>query len=239
MKYSIRNTAVVACMALLAPPIRGQTQTPPQIVVTGTGEARIAPDRATIMFGVQSRAATAAAAGSENARRLRAVIDTLRSMGLGADQLSTVNYSVSPEMQYSPSGNQPPRVTGYVVTNSVRADLHRIDDVGRVIDGALAKGANEVTSLQLMTSKGDSTRRAALAAAVADARAQAEVLARAAGGTLGALIELSSAQEPIRPILQPLMRASSAMASTRTPIEAGEQTITATVTARWTFVGGR
>jgi uncharacterized protein YggE len=239
MRNSIWNTAVVACVPLLAPAVLAQTPAPSQIVVTGTGEARVVPDRATIVFGVQSRATTAAAAGSDNARRLRAVLDTLKSMGLSGDQLSTVNYSVSPEMQYSPTGNQPPKVTGYVVNNSVRADLHRIDDVGRAIDAALAKGANEVTSLQLTTSKGDSIRRVALAAAVADARAQAEVLARAAGGTLGGLIELSSAQEPIRPILQPMMRVSAAMAPTRTPIEAGEQTTTATVTARWTFVGGR
>lgn len=212
---------------------------PPQIVVSGTGEARISPDRATVVLGVQSRAASVSAASSDNARRLRAILDTLKSMGLAGEQLATMNYTVSPEMQYSPTGNQPPKVTGYVVTNSVRADVRRIDDVGSVIDAALAKGANEVSSLQFYSSKADSTRRAALAAAVSDARAQAEVLARAAGGSLGALIELSSAQEPIRPIAQPLMRTAAAMAPARTPIEAGEQTVTATVTARWTFVSGR
>jgi uncharacterized protein YggE len=210
---------------------------PSQIIVTGTGEAHVTPDRATIMFGVQSRATTAAAAASDNARRLRAVIDTLRAMGLASDQIATVSYNVSPEMQYPTTGGQPPKVTGYVVTNSIRADLHKIEDVGRMIDAALAKGANEVTSLQLMSSKADSTRRAALAAAVADARAQAETLARAAGGSVGALIEISSAQEPIRPIAQPLMRATAAMAPIRTPIEPGDQTVTATVTVRWTFVG--
>jgi hypothetical protein len=209
-----------------------------QIVVTGTGEARVAADRATILVGVQSRGATAAAAANDNARRVRAVLDTLRVLGVGADQLSTVNYNVSPEMQYPPSGGQPPKVTGYVVTNSVRVDRLRIEEIGRVIDAALAKGANEVAGLSLFSSKADSTRRAALAAALADARAQAEVLARAAGGTLGSLIELSSAQEPIRPVLQPLMRATAAMA-VQTPIESGEQTVSATVTARWTFVGGR
>ncbi len=130
---------------------------------------------------------------------------------------------------------QTPRVTGYVVTNSVRAEVRRLDDVGGVIDAALSKGANEVASLQFYSSKADSTRRTALAAAVADARAQAEVLARAAGGSLGSLLELSSAQEPIRPIPQPLMRMTAAMAQVRTPIEPGEQTITATVTVRWAF----
>lgn len=207
------------------------TPTPPQVVVTGTGEARVAPDRAVVLLGVQSRATTAATAAAENARRVRAILDTLKSMGLGSEQLTTVNYSVSPEM----TGMQAPKVTGYVVTNSIRADVRRLDDVGGVIDAALAKGANEIASLQFYSSKADSTRRAALSAAVADARAQAEVLARAAGGSLGPLIELSSAQEPIRPIQQPLMRMAAAMGPIRTPIEPGEQTVVATVTVRWAF----
>jgi uncharacterized protein len=236
----MRTTAVlcvlIASSTFASSGARAQASSPPpQIVVTGTGEAHVTPDRAVVVVGVQSRATTAAAAASDNARRIRAVIDTLKASGLGADQISTANYNVSPEMQYPTGGNQPPRVTGYVVTNSVRADIRRIDDVGRVIDASLAKGANEVASLQLYSSRADSTRRAALAAAVADARAQAEVLARAAGGSVGSLIEVSSTQEPIRPMLQPLMRAA-AMAPGVTPIEPGEQTVTATVTARWVFV---
>lgn len=232
----MRNATLLAVLcaglSLGAKPVSAQgTPAPPQIVVTGTGEARVAPDRAIVLLGVQSRATTVAAAAAENARRIKAILDTLKSMGLSGEQLMTVNYSVSPEM----TGMQTPKVTGYVVTNSVRAEVRRLDDVGAVIDASLAKGANEISSLQFYSSKADSTQRAALAAAVADARAQAEVLARAAGGTLGPLIELSSAQEPIRPIAQPLMRVSAAMASVRTPIEPGEQTIMATVTARWTF----
>ncbi|MGH7616415.1 MAG: SIMPL domain-containing protein [Gemmatimonadaceae bacterium] len=219
---------------------QSQTQSSsPQVVVTGSGEARISPDRATVMLGVQSRAATVSAASADNSRRLRAILDTLKAMGLTNEQLATVNYSVSPEMQYSPTGGQPPRVIGYVVTNSIRADVHRLDDVGGVIDASLSKGANEVSSLQFYSSKADSTRRVAMTAAVADARTQAEVLARAAGGSLGPLIELSSTQEAIRPIPQPMMRVAATAAPVRTPIEAGEQTVTATVTVRWTFVSGR
>jgi hypothetical protein len=219
--------------------VRGQAVPPavtgPQIVVTGTGESTVSPDRATIFLGVQTRATTAAGAGSENARRVRLVLDTLRAVGLTSEQLSTVNYNVSPEMQYSPNGQTPPKVVGYVVTNSVRAELRRLDDVARVIDAALAKGANEVSSLQLYSSKADSARRAALASAVADARADAETLARAAGGSLGMLIELTSVESPIRPI----MTRGEAMAVAKTPIEGGTQTITATVTARWTLLGGK
>lgn len=188
------------------------------------------------MLGVQSRATTVAQAANDNARRQRAIIDTLRAMGFGSDQISTVNYNVSPEMQYPP--NQSPKVTGYVVTNTVRVSLRRIEDVGRTIDAALAKGANEVSGIQFTSSRADSARRAAISEAVANARADAEAMAKAAGGSLGALIEVASGVEPIRPFEVSVARAKMAAAAP-TPIEPGQLTVSATVTARWTFVPGR
>src|SRR6185312_7080309 len=101
---------------------------------------------------------------------------------------------VQPEMQYSPNGTTPPRVTGYIVTNTVRADVRRLDDVAKLIDASLAKGANEISSLQFYSSKADSVRRAALAIAVADARADAVALAQAAGASLGPLLEMSTSE---------------------------------------------
>lgn len=212
----------------------GGSPAPAQIVTTGTGETRVSPDRATIFVGVQSRATTAAAAAADNAKRQRAILDTLRVLGLGSDQLSTMNYNVAPEIQYNPN-NQPPRVTGYTVTNTVRADVRKLDDVARLIDAALAKGANEISGLQFYSSKADSARRVAMALAVANARADAETLARAAGGTLGALLELSTGTS-IRPMQENIGVAAMA-ARGPTPIEPGQQSVTASVMTRWMFVG--
>lgn len=210
--------------------------TPPQIVSTGSGDVSVTPDRATIFIGVQTRSTTVGPAATENARRLRAILDTLRAQGLGSEQLSTLNYSVTPEMQYAP--NQNPKVTGYIVRNTVRASLRRIEDVGRVIDAALAKGANEISSLQFTSSKADSLRRVAMAEAVADARADAEAIARAAGGTLGQLLEATTSSPP-RPFQEIAFGKAQMAAAAPTPIEPGEQTISVTVTARWAFVAGR
>ena len=237
MRKSIVGIAFYTAAALLATEgVYAQASgasAPPQIITTGTGEVRIAPDRATIFVGVQSRATTAAAASSDNARRQRAILDTLRVLGLGSDQLSTMNYNVAPEIQYNPN-NQPPRVTGYTVTNTVRADVRQLGDVARLIDGALAKGANEISGLQFYSSKADSARRVAMSIAVANARADAETLAKAAGGALGALLELSTTSS-IRPMSESFGVAGMA-ARAPTPIEPGQQSITATVMTRWAFV---
>lgn len=233
----LASLTLVASGALVPPACIAQApaSTPPQIVATGTGEATVTPDRATVFIGVQTRSTTVGPAAAENARRQRAILDTLRALGLGSDQLATLNYSVSPEMQYAP--NQAPKVTGYVVRNTVRADLRRIDDVGKVIDASLAKGANEISSLQFTSSKADSIRRVALAAAVADARADAEAIAKAAGGTLGQLLEATTSSLP-RPF-QEIALGKAMAAAAPTPIEPGQQTISVTVSARWAFVAAR
>jgi uncharacterized protein len=235
-------TLALSSTAATGPALRAQASGSPsptvqsQILTSGRAEARIAPDRATITVGVESRGATAAAAGADNARRQRAILDTLRSLGLTSDLLSTENYAVSPEMQY-PQGGQP-RVTGYTVSNTVRVEVHRLEDVPRIIDASLAKGANQIASLQFYSSKADSVRRVALARAVANARADAEVLARAAGGSLGALLELSTEPNEVRPVAVPIAMARMS-ASAPTPIEPGEATISAYVSARWALQGAR
>jgi len=232
-------TVQATTMGMLGAPrsfAQGSPSAPPQVVTTGTGEVQLSPDRASVMLGVQSRAATVAQATADNSRRQRAIIDTLRGLGLGSDQIMTLNFNVSPDMQYPPNGT--PRVVGYVVTNTVRASLRRVEDVGRTIDAALSKGANEVSGVEFTSSRADSARRAAITEAVAHARADAEVMAKAAGGSLGQLLEVVSGVEPIRPFEATMARARVAAAAP-TPIEPGQLTVTATVTARWVFVPSR
>jgi uncharacterized protein len=215
---------------------QGMMTPPPQVVVSAQGEMRIVPDRANVMIGVQSRAKTAAMAGSENARRQRAIIDTLRAIGLTAEQITTQGYNVYPETRYDQSTQQS-IVTGYVVSNMVRAELRSVDQVGRVIDAALAKGANQISSLDFYSSNVDEARRAALASAVAKARADADALARAAGGSLGGLLEVASMDIGEPPIIRKTMAmaAESRMANP-TPIEAGSEVFRVSVTTRWLFV---
>jgi uncharacterized protein len=234
--YSRSIAHAVVALAIVTPlgaQQTGQGLPVPQIVTSGEGEVRATPDRATIFIGVQTRAATAAAAAAENARRQTAVIDTLRRLGLAADQITTTGYQVMPETRFDP-GTQQARVTGYVVSNMVRAELRRVDQVAPVIDGALARGANQINRLIFSASNADQLRRAAMDSAVAQARADAEVLARAAGGRLGTLIELTSGGT-MRPFMDMGMVATREAVQS-TPIEPGQTTVTASVTTRWQFI---
>jgi uncharacterized protein YggE len=213
---------------------------PPQIAVSGVGETRVTPDRAIINIGVFSRATTAALAARENARKQQAIIDTLRALGIGREQISTSQFNVQPEMRHLPQSGRN-EITGYSVNNTVRVEIRQLDQVAPAIDAALAKGANQINSLDFFVFNADEPRRRALTQAIERARADAEAMARAAGGSLGTLLELSTGYAPV-----PVMRQEMAMAAaTRmqadvaTPIEPGEERIRAVVTARWQFVPGR
>lgn len=235
MKNIIRAAALSAIFAA-ASQAQAPAVQPPRITTSGEAQVRVTPDRATVLVGVQTRGATAAAAGTMNARIQKAILDTLKAMGLGSDQLATQNYSVNPEMQYPPTGG-PGKVVGYTVSNVVRVELRRVEQVGPVIDASLAKGANQINSVQFTSSTAAEARRTAMGDAVRDARADAEALARAAGGSLGPVIEIQSSAPPIRPMFAEVAMRSAAKAMD-TPIEPGEQVISATVSVVWQFVPG-
>ena len=236
----MRKTLGLALIMVGAPLAAQQTaiNTPidqlSQIAVAARGEIHVAPDRATIQISVQTRATTAAAAANENATKQAAVIAALRALGLGADQISTTNYNVYPEQRYEP--NKEPTVIGYNVTNTLSVDVRRLGQVGPIIDAALSKGANMITSLQFYASNTEEARRTAIGSAVQKARADADAAARAAGGSVGELLEINIGAYSAPPP-RPMLRVNAAMADQApTPINPGEQTLSVDVSTRWRFI---
>ncbi len=218
------------------PPVGGFREPPPSISGSSTSNVKFTPDRATVRISVQTRATSAAVAGSENATKQNAVLGALRSLGLPNDQLSTTDYSVTPEYRYEQ--NKSPALIGYTVTNTILADVRDLKILGRVLDAALGNGANMVSSLDFYASNTDAARKEAIAAAVQKARAEAEIAARAAGGTLGDLISLNIDAGNAFPPPRPMMRMAASAQAESTPINPGEQTLTVGVSAQWHYVPG-
>ena len=232
------NRIGLICVLLAPLTIQGQDNLTaltavPQIAVTGRGEVKVSPDRATLQVSVQTRGATAAVASAENASRQQSVMTALRGLGFSNDQLSTINYNVYPEQRFDPG--KEPVIVGYNVTNTILVDVRKLNQVGPAIDAALSHGANMITSLQFYASNTEAARRLAIAAAIEKARADADVAARAAGGSLGSLLEISvGAYNPPPP--RPIMMARTADAvQLSTPINPGEETLAVEVTTRWRF----
>ena len=207
----------------------------PVISSSASAMTKFTPDRATISIAVQTKAPTAAAAAADNARRQSAVLASLRALGMSNDQLSTTGYSVNPEYRYDP--NRTPTLTGYTVTNTILADVHDLKQIGKVLDTALANGSNVISSLDFYSSNTDAARQQALSDAVTKARAQADVAARAAGGTVGALVRLSiGGANPPTPRMMDFAAKAVAAPSVETQINPGQQTVTMSVSGEWRFM---
>ena len=213
----------------------------PEITTSGRGEVHLSPDYAYVIVGVTTQSPSAVQTASQNAAKVAAVVGALKALGLTEQQVTTAGYNLTQYYEYPK--NQPPRLAGFTARNILRAEVRRLDDLGKVIDAAINAGATDVSSIQYLASNTDEARRTALSTAVQQARNDAEVMARAAGGRLGRLIAVSSSG-----VLQPIMLRGASLEGNAmltgssqampTPINPGELNVVSTVFTRWEFIGG-
>ncbi|MFO7167444.1 MAG: SIMPL domain-containing protein [Chloroflexota bacterium] len=222
-------TAVALLLALLAGvvgmlyarPVGAQTATGitgmRQVTVQGHGEATGRPDTATVQIGVETQASTAAEATEQNNAQAQAIIQRLRDLGVAEKDIQTSNFSVMPI--YGDDGRQ---VTGYRVSNIVSVTIRNLDEAGALLDQVVEAGANSIYGVSFSVEDPEGLLNQAREQAVQNARARAETLARAAGGSLGQVLVVSDvAAQP--PIPMPMVRAEAAQAVDAVPVQPGEQ----------------
>ena len=233
----MRYVLITAALAMIAAPANAQqpAERPDRVInVNATGTVQREPDRAVITVAVESSAANAQTAATTNARKMDSVIAALRRVGILPPKVRTISYELHPEYA-QPTRENPnptPRVIGYRAINMVVVEVDTISRVGAVIDATVASGANRIHNLSFEIKDSESARLEALRIAVQRARAEAEVLATAAGQRLGVPVSISSSShyQPVAYRMQAQM-GDMAMAPPPppTPIEGGTLTIVANV----------
>ena len=223
--------AWIAAVLFVAPLGAQQpAEAPPQIVTSGRAQAVIPPDEAQVSVAVETTASTASAAASRNASRMNAVRQALIALGIPAANITTANFSVVPNM-VTRDGKS--RQEGYAAANEVIVRTQVLDQVGAIIDAALQGGAERIGYVAFSSTRIAQARRTALSEAVTQARADAEAMAVAAGGTLGTLLDMSTTNGGPPMSLRIRGASSYAAATTVTP---GDISVDVSVTARWRFV---
>ncbi len=208
---------------------------PRTISVSGTGRVSVVPDVADLRLGVTITTKTVESARSANATVMTGVIGALRELAIAPEDIQTTNLTLSPAYDYS-SNRNPPRLTGYTLTNAVAVTVRDLATVGAVIDGSLGAGATSLDSISFRNRESAAAENAARQAAVADARAKAEVLAAAAGVSIAGVAAITEAgTAEVAPMDRGGM-AKMAMADASTPVEAGTNEIAISVSV--TFLLG-
>jgi uncharacterized protein len=199
------------------------------LTVTGQGAVSAAPDEARVAVGVTTQARSAAIAMRDNGQAMAAVMARLAEAGIAAADLRTTALSLQPVWEYGSSRDGTQRISGFVAANMLDVRVRDLDALGGVLDAALGDGANTLGGIAFAIADDRALRDAARRAAVADAMARAQVLAEAAGVTLGPVIEISEGGGG-RPV--PFARMEMAMADS-VPVAPGEMSIEAQVTMTW------
>lgn len=234
MNYAAVRSVMLAC-ALFAAAVHGEVVEQPRAVhVSGHGEVRAEPDRATLTLGVESRRPALADARAEVARTVEAVLALTREMKIESKLVRATRIHMQPEYQWGPGGGER-KLLGYYVSRQVEVELRDLDKLGQLMERAPDVGVNQLGDPQLDSSRRKELEREALAKAVADARLNAEVVAKAVGATLGParIVNASTGHEPPRPIL--LTRAAMAAGAPEAAgtYQSGEMTFSATITVQY------
>jgi uncharacterized protein len=209
---------------------------PAQIVVSGSADVLWPVDRASFSIGISTQGISAASASAENARLSKEVLTALDSVKLKRSEVTRSQLTVSPRWEYDSA--HAPRRKGYRATNTMEIETLNLSQIGTYIDAALEAGATDISQVEFGTQDTSVARHKALAQAVANAKNDAEVIAHAGGGSLGALLLLST-ERPEGPIGVNYVEVTAGrrvQEQVATEVIPSQTKVTATVVARWKFV---
>ena len=224
-------TALLVCSSAAAEPSARIVR------VSGYGIVSAQPDKAFVTLGVESRKPALDDARAEVSATVDRVLALTRELGIDSKQVEATRLSIQPE--YSWLEKERKRVMlGYIVGRQVDVELRDLEKLGALLERSVDVGINQVSGPVLDSSRRDELQRQAMAKAVADARLNAETLARAAGAQLGPVRDLDVTGVPARPTIAaaPRYAAADAAMAIESVYQAGELDFTTTVTAAYDLV---
>lgn len=176
----------------------------PAVTVLGTGQVLDTPDVLTVSVGVSSQQATPALALAAANAGTQRIIDTLHANGVADRDIQTQFVSFSRAWQPS----------GWQAGNQLTVKLRDMTHAGQTLAAAASAGGNDADFWGVSFDFQDNTRLlgGARAAAMADARTQAQDFANAAGRHLGSVRTITE-QVSSNPTPQPCCVGSSGAAA--------------------------
>jgi uncharacterized protein len=208
------------------------------LFVSGTAFTKVKPDRVVISIGVEATNKTAKASLAANSESMNKIISALRNSGVKENETSTSSFTISPNYNYTESGTIL-NITGFTVTNSIQIDSSTLENLSSWIDAAVASGANSINSIDFRISndKLEDTKNMLIKDAIANAREKADIVSSELGLkvigvksiTVGEFDYIQPPQPYMEKRFDAAAGASAGAATATTPILAGEQEVSASV----------
>ena len=203
------------------------------VIMQGQGTVSAMPDMAVVSGGVVTRARRMGDAMHQNAETMAKVVAALKALGITDKQITTRDFRFDPQYETDDRGNRDSsgRIVGYTVANQIAVTLAELGKAGDILDALIESGANESATVDFQIKDSRALEMEARDLAGKDAMQRAQTYAREVGAELG----------PVRSIREGYSNDASGGVETvvvtaekaGTRIEAGEQSISASVTVVW------
>ncbi len=182
-------------------PFRGSQIEIPKITVSGSGEMNVSPDTAKFTATISKDAKTMAEAQKKASEQGNALIEKLIAVGISEKDIKTEGFNAYPKyenraeiampcsMNYCPPVNSNPVIVGYTVshTYSIKVrDLDKASDIAKLITDA---NISSVSGPEFVVDDSVAVKNEARDKAIADAKAQAKILAQQLGVRLGKIVD--------------------------------------------------
>jgi uncharacterized protein YggE len=171
------------------------------ITVTGTGKAAAVPDTAEVTFTVQESAPAVADAQTKATNRTNDALAAMKKDGIADKDVTTLSYNITPQYDTTVSPCPPGvyctqsvnrnKIVGYEVTETIQVKVRDTGDVGQVLQDLGSLGVQNVSGPDFVLDDPHAVTNEARANAIADAKAQAELLAKQLGVHLGTVVSYS------------------------------------------------
>jgi uncharacterized protein YggE len=190
---------LLAALLILPAPVLAADEPSPRIMVSGNGSVSTPPDTAVIGYSVRGEGTTSDEAVAALAARRKAIDSGVASLGPAEPRAGEMQVlEVRGRDCFNANNGNRPRlstgecaVTGYVATLTIEIRTTRVKDSGTIVGLIGRLGGTNPRIERFLLANATDARRRALAAALADARRDAEALAAGAGVKLGGLLSAS------------------------------------------------
>jgi uncharacterized protein YggE len=206
-----------------------------EIVARGSGEVHARPDSVRVDVGVEAEATTLDEVRTTVDGAMEKVIRALKAMDVGGIAIETRSIHFSP-VYGPPRDNRPQAIVGYTGSNHVLVTAEDVPDKelaarsARIVDTALAAGANNVGAIDFYLADPSEAEDKALTLAVQSAESDARTMAKAADVTLAGPVSIEENSPSRGPRALVL-----AVPMVATPVEVGDIVIQVSVTAKYAF----
>ncbi len=200
-----------------------------ELSVVGEGKVDVVPDTATIDAGISVTNGATPTDVQKNIDEVNnKIIAALQKLGIQKKDITTSNYSISPNFEFVANQN---RIAGYNGNVNISIKVKNVQMVSQVIQEVTKAGANQVQGARFSVDNPEKDRERARNIAIQNAKTQAQKLAKTLGIRLGKITNIVESSPPQGPIVYPMARFEAGIAGSGGPqIEPGNQTISSVVT---------